>query len=110
MNCFAILAQVDQAQMDALKRLRPEHYRYLQAHQGQIKFGGPTRTPATGIPEVMIIIFMATDQSSAEAFIQSEPYNRNGCFKHVDVRAWSQVLPEVAPGALAQTITDLNRQ
>ncbi len=108
MSHFAILAQVDQSQMEALQRIRPEHYRYLLAHQGQIVFGGPTRTPETGLAETMIIIIDVEDEAAAQTFIQNEPYNHNGCFKHVDVRAWSQVLPEAQPGALARTVAELN--
>ena len=108
MSRFAIFAQVDQSRMDALQRIRPEHYRYLLAHQGQIVFGGPTRTPGTGAAETMVIVVEAGDEAEARAFIENEPYNRNGCFRQVDVRAWSQVLPESEPGALARTVAELN--
>jgi len=109
MSHFAILATIDQGQIEALKRIRPEHYRYLLANQSMLVFGGPTRTPEIQIPETMIIIVNAPDIAAAEAFIAAEPYNRNGCFSHVAVRTWSQVMPEAEPGALARTVEELER-
>jgi len=107
MSRFAILAAVDQRRMEVLKRLRADHYRYLLAHQERLVFGGPARSPETGLPETMIIIVEVDAQSDAEAFIAAEPYNQHGCFSRVDVRPWSQVMPEAEPGALARVVAEM---
>jgi uncharacterized protein len=73
--------------------LRPTHLRYLAANKERIFCGGPT-IDGNGQPEMMLIILNAPDLSSAEAFIQAEPYNQAGIFKQVTVREWRQVLPE----------------
>lgn len=73
--------------------LRPTHLQYLSANKERIFCGGPT-IDSNGQPEMMLIILNAPDLSSAEAFIQAEPYNQAGIFKQVTVREWRQVLPE----------------
>jgi uncharacterized protein len=73
--------------------LRPKHLQYLAANKERIFCGGPT-IDGNGQPEMMLIILNAPDLSSAEAFIQAEPYNQSGIFKQVTVREWRQVLPE----------------
>ena len=55
----------------------------------------------------MIIVLLTDDRSEAEAFIHAEPYTASGkVFANVDVRPWSQVVPEVKPGALDQAIAE----
>jgi uncharacterized protein len=73
--------------------LRPMHLRYLEANKERIFCGGPT-VDRNGQPEMMLIILNAPDLTSAEAFIQAEPYNQAGIFKQVTVREWRQVLPD----------------
>jgi uncharacterized protein len=73
--------------------LRPTHLQYLATNKERIFCGGPTIN-GNGQPEMMLIILNAPDLSSAEAFIQAEPYNQAGIFKQVTVREWRQVLPE----------------
>jgi uncharacterized protein len=87
-----------------LKALRLSHLEYIAAHQGDILFGGPARQP-DGTPETMIIVLKTDDIEAAAAFIAAEPYNASGkVFASVTIRAWSQVMPELAPGALTAAI------
>lgn len=83
--------------------LRPNHLQYLAAHQDRIFCGGPT-LDRSDQPEMMLIIFTAPDLSSAEAFMQAEPYNHAGVFESVTINQWRQVLPEIEPGALSREI------
>jgi uncharacterized protein len=84
--------------------LRPAHLKYLAANKEHIFCGGPTINQE-GQPEMMLIILNAPDLSSAEAFIQSEPYNQAGVFVKSTIREWRQVLPEAEPGALLREIS-----
>jgi uncharacterized protein len=83
--------------------LRPLHLRYLAANKDRIYCGGPT-IDHNGQPEMMLILFNAPDLSSAEAFMQAEPYNQAGVFELVTIREWRQVLPEAEPGAMLREI------
>jgi uncharacterized protein len=83
--------------------LRLTHLKYLEAHKDSIFCGGPT-VDRDGHPEMMLIIFNAPDLSSAEAFMQAEPYNQSGVFARVTIREWRQVLPESEPGSLSREI------
>lgn len=83
--------------------LRPTHLKYLEANKDRIYCGGPT-VDQSGHPEMMLILFNAPDLSSAEAFIQAEPYNQAGVFEQITVREWRQVLPEAKPGELLREI------
>jgi uncharacterized protein len=85
--------------------LRPIHLQYLATHKHDIFCGGPT-LDRSGQPEMMLIIFTAPDLSSAEAFMQAEPYNQAGVFESVTISQWRQVLPESEPGALLREIGD----
>lgn len=83
--------------------LRTKHLQYIEANKHRIFCGGPTITPE-GQPEMMLIILDAPDASSAEAFIQAEPYNQAGVFAKITIREWRQILPESHPGALLDEI------
>jgi uncharacterized protein len=83
--------------------LRPTHLQYLAAHKDRIFCGGPT-LDRSGQPEMMLIIVTAPDLSSAEAFMQAEPYNQAGVFEKVTIRQWRQVLPEIESGELLREI------
>ena len=75
----------------------------IEANKHRIFCGGPTINP-DGHPEMMLIILDAPDVSSAEAFIQAEPYNQAGLFAKITIREWRQILPESHPGALLDEI------
>jgi uncharacterized protein YciI len=90
---FAIQCFLAENVSDRRLALRPTHLKYLEANKERIFCGGPT-IDREGQPEMMLIIFNAPDLSSAEAFIQAEPYNQSGIFERVIVREWRQILPE----------------
>lgn len=53
----------------------------------------------------MILFTHFTDKKQAEDFIRQEPYTASGqVFDSVDVRPWSQVLPESEVGSLEKEI------
>ena len=79
--------------------LRASHLEYIASKRTNILFGGPTLS-AEGHPERMLIILAVPDLDAAHAFVAGEPYSAHGVFETVEVRAWSQVLPELEPGAL----------
>ncbi len=95
---------IDPAKANVLAALRAEHYEFLVTRRGDIVFGGPARANPEGPPQTMVMVVEAASAEAAEAFIAAEPYNRHGGFTRVVVRPWSQVLPELAPGALQQTL------
>ena len=100
---FAIQCVLAENVNDKRLALRSTHLKYLEAHKDSIFCGGPT-VDRDGQPEMMLIIFNAPDLSSAEAFMQAEPYNHSGVFARVTIREWRQVLPESEPGALLREI------
>jgi uncharacterized protein len=83
--------------------LRSHHLKFMDHHKDQIFCGGPTISQE-GQPEMMLIILKTSDLASAEAFMQTEPYNQAGIFQSVIIREWRQVLPETQPGELLQQI------
>jgi hypothetical protein len=84
--------------------LRIKHLEYIESNKDQIFCGGPTIN-LDGQPEMMLIILDAPNLSSAEAFMQAEPYNQAGVFSQVIIRQWRQILPEAEPGALLREIS-----
>jgi uncharacterized protein YciI len=83
---------------------RAEHYEFLIAHRSDIVFGGPARAVASGPPEEMVIVVDVADLDAAQAFLDAEPYHREGVFSRVSVRPWTQVLPERTAGELQRTL------
>ena len=110
MKClFALTCHIRPDAMPALKQLRVHHLAYIQDRIDSILFGGPIRAE-DGSPVEMIIILRHDDLDAARAFIAAEPYNASGeVFNSVQVRRWSQVAPEVSPGALAKALADERR-
>jgi uncharacterized protein len=100
---FAIQCILANNNDDKRVALRGDHLRYIEANKERIFCGGPT-IAEDGKPEMMLIILDAPDLPSAQAFMDSEPYNRAGIFARVTVRLWQQVLPESHPGELFQKI------
>jgi uncharacterized protein len=100
---FAIQCQLAENIEEKRLALRPNHLRFMEANKDRIFCGGPT-VSLEGQLETMLIILNAADLTSAEAFMQAEPYNQAGVFQQVMIREWRQVLPEAQPGALLAQI------
>jgi uncharacterized protein len=100
---FAIQCQLAENTDEKRLTLRLTHLRFMEANKDRIFCGGPT-VGTDGQLEMMLIILNAPDVASAEAFMQTEPYNQSGVFQQVIIREWRQVLPEVQPGALLHEI------
>lgn len=100
---FAIQCALATNVNDQRLALRSTHLKYLEANKDRIFCGGPM-IDRSGQPEMMLIILNAPDLSSAEAFIQAEPYNQAGVFERVTIREWRKVLPETESGALLREI------
>lgn len=84
--------------------LRQKHLEYIALHKDSIVAGGPALTEANA-PWMMILFTQFTERKAAEDFIHSEPYTASGqVFESVEVRPWSQVLPEPEQGTLAAEI------
>jgi len=106
---IALTCSIRPGAMPALKRLRAHHLAYIQGHVDSILFGGPARAE-NGSPEEMIIVLRHDDLDAAQAFIEAEPYSSSGeVFDSVRVRRWSQVIPELSPGALSRALADEQR-
>lgn len=101
---YLLECQVDSAKLDVLSAKRGEHYEFLIEHQSDIVFGGPARARPDGPPQTMIIVVEAASAEAAQAFIDAEPYYRNGGFSKVSVRHWNQVIPETNGGELQRTL------
>jgi uncharacterized protein YciI len=104
MATYALICTIDETKLDVFSRLRGDHYAFLIAERTRIHFGGPTRVSEGGRPETMIIIITADSQTDAETFLAREPYNAHGGFRHVAVRPWTQVIPELDAGELQATL------
>ena len=106
---FVITCTVAPGALATLRTLRAEHLGYIRDHRGRILFGGPARG-SDGAPETMIIVLRTDERAAAEAFIAAEPYTASGqVFAGVQVRPWSQVVPEPSAGALDQAVAQAER-
>jgi uncharacterized protein YciI len=101
---FALNCKLRGDAMPALTALRADHLSYIRDHAAEILFGGPARGD-DGVPQEMIIILRTDNREEAEAFIKAEPYSASAkVFWEIVIRPWSQVIPEISPGALDRAI------
>jgi uncharacterized protein len=100
---FAIQCRLAENSEQKRLALRSNHLKFMEANKDRIFCGGPT-VGSDGQLEMMLIILTASDLASAQAFMQTEPYNQAGVFQQVIIHEWRQVLPEPQPGALSQEI------
>lgn len=78
--------------------LRPEHLALAtEAHErGELVLAGALADP----PDAAVLVFTGEDGSAAEAFVQHDPYVREGLVTRWRVRPWNVVIggPPRPPG------------
>lgn len=91
MTYFVVFA-TDRPGMDEWReRLRPAHREYLrrpQPHAVRVCLGGPTLDHEGQRMNGTLLVVQASSQGEVEAFLQDDPYIRNGLFAHLEVRPW----------------------
>ena len=72
-----------------IAEVRPVHRQYLAGlkERGQLAASGPF-TDDSGA----LIIYEAASRADAEAFLQGDPFNKNGIFLHYQLRPWNPVI------------------
>jgi uncharacterized protein len=70
--------------------LREEHLRLArEAHaRGEMILGGALADPV----DMALLVFRCADPSVAEAFVQKDPYVKNGLVKKWEIRPWTVVI------------------
>jgi uncharacterized protein len=69
---------------------REEHLRLAREAQsrGELILGGALADPV----DMALLVFRAKDASAAEAFVQNDPYVKNGLIKKWEIRPWTVVI------------------
>ena len=73
---------------------RAAHMEYLKTHSAKVVFGGPLKNTPDGPSTGAIIVVNCATREEAEAFIKGDPFQRNGVYESVAVRAFKQVFPQ----------------
>ena len=73
---------------------RAAHVAFLEKNSRQIVFGGPLKNTPDGPSTGAIIVVDCATREEAEAFIKGDPFQRNGVYESVAVRAFKQVFPQ----------------
>ena len=73
---------------------RAAHQDFLKTNVSRIVFGGPLKSTAEGPSTGAIIVVNCATREDAEAFIEGDPFLRNGVYESVAVRAFKQVFPQ----------------
>ncbi len=91
---FALLYDLVPDYLERRGAFRQEHLALAQqaAARGELLLGGAFAEPADGA----LLVFRAADAKAVEAFVQSDPYVKNGLVRSWRVRPWTVVV-----GALA---------
>ncbi len=64
------------------------HRQYIEQHRGLLFMGGPLLDD-TGAQRIgSLLVLKVASQSDARAFMDAEPYNSNGVFESVVIRAF----------------------
>ena len=72
---------------------RAAHVQFLNANAARIAFGGPLKNTAEGASTGALIVVNCATREEAEAFIRADPFNRNGVYESVSIRAFKKVFP-----------------
>jgi uncharacterized protein YciI len=69
---------------------REEHLRLArEAHgRGEMILGGALADPA----DQALLVFRVSDRALIEAFVQADPYVKNGLIKRWEIRPWTVVI------------------
>lgn len=73
---------------------RPAHVEHLKAHDSQILVAGPLLSDDGQTPVGSLLIMEFEDVDAARAFAESDPYNKAGLFKTVNICPYRKVFPE----------------
>jgi uncharacterized protein len=73
---------------------RAAHMEFLKANAAKVVFGGPLKNTPDGPSTGAIIVLSCATREEAEAFIKGDPFQRNGVYESVAVRAFKQVFPQ----------------
>lgn len=76
-------------------QVRAAHLDYLKGESARIKVGGPLLNENEQ-PIGSLLIIEADGRDAAEAFADADPYQRQGVFEQVEIRAWRPGLGEWA--------------
>jgi uncharacterized protein len=84
-------------------RVRRDHLQFVVEHQQAFRYGGPLLSES-GQTVGSLMILEATDRAALDRLLEIEPYCKSGLFEAVIIRSSRQVVPETAPGLLAQEL------
>lgn len=91
MPLFAITARDKPDHLDLRMRTRESHLVHLRSLGDRLIAAGPTLDDQ-GRPNGSLVVIDADDASAAEAFVEADPYRREGLFAVVDVSPWNALL------------------
>ena len=85
------------------------HLRYLVEKASEVHTGGPLLDPKEGGMVGSLYVINVTDYEAARRFIEGEPLNQAGLFESITIRGWTQMQPEIKPGANEATAAEFDR-
>ncbi len=91
-------------------KMLPDHLRYLEEQADKVHAGGPLKDPIEGSMVGSLYIVDVPDYDAARQFIGGEPLQKARLFESMTVRGWTQMQPEVTPGANELTAQEVERQ
>lgn len=92
---------IDRPNASALRqKLRVSHLQYMIAAKDEIAFGGPVKTDEMNQTLGSMFVIEKPNREEVEAFLENEPYFKNGLFETVQIHAINVMVPERKPGFL----------
>jgi uncharacterized protein YciI len=88
---FAAICVDKPGQLELRLATRAAHLAFLEAHQAQIKLGGPF-LDANENPVGSLLIVECPDEPAAKALLAADPYAKAGLFASVELRPWRRVV------------------
>jgi uncharacterized protein YciI len=90
MNYFALFYRVVDDYVARRATYPEEHLLFArEAHsRGELVMGGALTDPG----DQALLIFRAPDRSAVEAFVQHDPYVKNGLVRSWEIRPWAVVI------------------
>ena len=90
--CFSNIDKPDAAALR--QQWRPAHKDYLAQVADRIAFAGPLLADDGQTMQGSLLVIEFPDRAAAEAWLQQEPFTRNGVYTSTSIRAYANLWPQ----------------
>jgi len=93
---FAFINMDDDNMRHVREEIRTEHRAYLKKAADRVAFAGPLLSDDGSDITGSLLVLEFPDRAQAQAWIDQEPYTREGLYRSMDLQVFSNLWPQKA--------------